>query len=544
MRTTLKTLRIILSLRTTIEINAIIDGIRHLPIIGKHISEKIHGVRIIKFLAAITSVTGEILRAFFGKLALFACLLLGSGVFSYFNDYSQKTVFLYGFFGLLLIAVFVINYFKTYAETEYAVFIMGMDAKKYVQAIFLYNVFNVVVGYTVFGIPAALLAKVPWYIAFLIPVAGVGIRAITLGIQMSIYAAKQSAGLKAGLKGVPISIGGSLVANVILICALSAAGMVLLPVVVFNDAFLPVSMVVVAAALALIPGILLIRRFPYGLYRTALFAERTRKQINDKNIKKQKRGNTEVAISKTKGIKTNAKGYGFLNELFLKRHRKILWGRLFWTIFATAWAIALASVFLYFELGELEDNTESILRFIFSKHPAVFPMIFFFINSGSSMAHAMYANCDSAFLNFAFYKKPEALKKMFGLRIVSVIKYNVIPAVMIAVFSIVVIALTGGQAYFLQYVFNILTIALALIFFSTRHMVIYYLLQPYAKDVMIKSKLYGITSFITGAVLIIMVFTPLTAWMLTIAGTLITVIYIFAAGKLVYKYSPKTFRIK
>ena len=133
---------------------------------------------------------------------------------------------------------------------------------------------------------------------------------------------------------------------------------------------------------------------------------------------------------------------------------------------------------------------------------------------------------------------------MFGLRIVSVIKYNVIPAVMIAVFSIVVIALTGGQAYFLQYVFNILTIALALIFFSTRHMVIYYLLQPYAKDVMIKSKLYGITSFITGAVLIIMVFTPLTAWMLTIAGTLITVIYIFAAGKLVYKYSPKTFRIK
>ena len=161
MRTILNTLRIILSLRTTIEINAILDGIRHIPIIGKHISEKIHGIRIIKFFAAITSVTGEILRAFFGKLALFAFLLLGSGAFSFLNNYSQKTVFLYGFLGLLLIAVFVINYFKTYAETEYAVFIMGMDAKKYVQALFLYNVFNVVVGYTVFGIPAALLAGVP-----------------------------------------------------------------------------------------------------------------------------------------------------------------------------------------------------------------------------------------------------------------------------------------------------------------------------------------------------------------------------------------------
>lgn len=544
MRTTLKTLRIILSLRTTIEINAIIDSIRRLPIIGKHISEKIHGVRLIKFLAAITSVTGEIMRAFLAKLGLFGALLLGTAVFSVLNEYSPKTIYLYGFIGILLLSLFVINYFKTYTETEYAVFIMGMDAGEYVKAIFLYNVFNVVVGYTVFGIPSALFSGVPWYIAILIPVAGVGLRAIALGIQMSIYAAKQSVGMKVGLKGVPVSIGGNIVINVILICVLCFAGFAALPIVVYKDVFVPVAIIVVISALALIPGIILIRRFPYNLYRTALFAERARKEINDKAVKKQKYGNTEVAISRTEGIKTDAGGYKFLNELFLKRHRKILWVRIFWTVFATVLGIAFFSFLLYLELKEIEVNSESILRTVFTKHPAVFPMMIFFLNSGSSMAHAMYANCDSSLLMFSFYKKPEALLKMFRLRIVSVIKYNLIPASMIAVFSIVVISITGGQDYFLQHVFNIIVIAIALVLFSTRHMFIYYIMQPYAKDVMIKSKLYAFISFIYGTVLIVLACIPLPAWILTIAGLAIVIPYIFVTGKLVYKYSPKTFRIK
>ena len=66
MRTILNSLRIILSIRNTININLILHGIRSIPVIGKYIGEEIYGIRIIKIFAMIPAVTGEILRAFFG----------------------------------------------------------------------------------------------------------------------------------------------------------------------------------------------------------------------------------------------------------------------------------------------------------------------------------------------------------------------------------------------------------------------------------------------------------------------------------------------
>ena len=76
MRTILNSLRIILSIRNTININSILNGIRHLPLIGKHISERIYGVRAIKIITLIFSLQIEIIKAFFGKLGMFALLAL------------------------------------------------------------------------------------------------------------------------------------------------------------------------------------------------------------------------------------------------------------------------------------------------------------------------------------------------------------------------------------------------------------------------------------------------------------------------------------
>ena len=65
MRTILNTLRIILSIRNTININVILHGIRSIPLIGKHIPEDIYAIRPVKIIVLIISVFGEILRAFF-----------------------------------------------------------------------------------------------------------------------------------------------------------------------------------------------------------------------------------------------------------------------------------------------------------------------------------------------------------------------------------------------------------------------------------------------------------------------------------------------
>ena len=543
MQKTLKTLRIILSIRNAVTINSVINGIRNLPVIGKHISEKIYGVTIIKIFALLISVMHELIFAFFGKLCLFAGLFIISLIFNALDVSLSSNAFLYGFVFYSIIAVYIFNCFHTTTETEYAVFDMGMDAKEYVKAVFFYSSFNIVLGYTVFGIPFALLAKVPWFLAILIPISGVGLRAFSLGVEMALYSRKQYAGKKVTKKGVPVSIEGSTAVNTVVVSILSLVGMIFIPILIIYNVFVPVLIIYILSAISIIPGLYLMKQFPYSLYRTALFAEYTKKQINDSKLKKAKNiDKDKLKINDTTEFKTDKKGYALLNQLFFKRHQKIILSRLIWTLIGVLVSIALMSVYLYFEINYSKNPDKSILRYVFTKHAGLFTFVLFAINSGTHMAHAMYANCDSALLNYAFYRKPSSIRTMFRLRNKSVFLYNCIPALPIAIFSIVAVALTGGQEYPLQYVFTFAHILLSVAFFSMCHMFIYYILQPYSAELLVKSKLYNFVSFVSGFFFVILIFIPLRAWMLFVAGLIIVVPLALLSDLLVYKISPKTFR--
>ncbi len=544
MRTILNSLRIILSIRNTISVNEIIHGIRSIPIIGKYIPETIYDVKIIKIIALILSVSGEILKAFFLKLALFVVLFFASGVVSSYDDFSQKGVFLYGFLYVSLAGAFVYNVFKNTPEADYAVFHLGMDAKKFVTARFFYDSFNVVLGYAVFGIPLALLSRVDWYLALLLPLAGVGFKAVPLGIEMSVYAAKQARGKKKNRKGVPVSVEGNVIVNSLVMSFVIVAGLILGGWLTYKGLFMPVTIIYVLKALAVFPGILLIKKFPFGLYKTALYAEKTRSELVKEDAKKQRNGNVKVVINEAEGSRSKAKGYRYLNELFMKRHQKIFWKREIIAIISVIGTIALMSLFFRFEMSELDDGTESIVRFLFSKHPGLFIFALFILNTGAYMSHAMFASCDSSMLVYGFYRTPDALRKMFRLRIMSVTKFNLIPAVLMAVFCIVTLAFSGGERFFGEYLFTTLTLIVFTAYFSIRNVTIFYLLQPYASDFAIKSKLFLYLNFILGTVFFILIFIKMPSWLTCVFGILLTGAYFFIADKLVYKFAPKTFRIK
>ena len=544
MRTILNSLRIILSIRNTISVNEIIHGIRSIPIIGKYIPETIYDVKIIKIIALILSVSGEILKAFFLKLALFVVLFFASGVASSYDDFSQKGVFLYGFLYVSLAGAFVYNVFKNTPEADYAVFHLGMDAKKFVTARFFYDSFNVVLGYAVFGIPLALLSRVDWYLALLLPLAGVGFKAVPLGIEMSVYAAKQARGKKKNRKGVPVSVEGNVIVNSLVMSFVIVAGLILGGWLTYKGLFMPVTIIYVLTALAVFPGILLMKKFPFGLYKTALYAEKTRSELVKEDAKKQRNGNVKVVINEAEGSRSKAKGYRYLNELFMKRHQKIFWKREIIAIISVLGTIALMSLFFRLEMSELDDGTESIVRFLFSKHPGLFIFALFILNTGAYMSHAMFASCDSSMLVYGFYRTPDALRKMFRLRIMSVTKFNLIPAVLMAVFCIVTLAFSGGESFFGEYLFTTLTLIVFTAYFSIRNVTIFYLLQPYASDFAIKSKLFLYLNFILGTVFFILIFIKMPSWFTCVFGILLTGAYFFIADKLVYKFAPKTFRIK
>ena len=543
MRRILNALRITTSLRNTININGILHGIRCLPCFGKYISERIYGIRVFKILAMIVSVHVEIFKAFAGKLCLFLFLFFASGAISSYNELSQKTLFIYGFLVLSLGTSFTFSVFEASQESEYGVLMLGMDAKEFVLGRLIYKCASIVVGNIVFGIPAALLAGVNWYLALLLPVVGVAFRVTPLGLEMLIYSAKLSMGRRLSRKGLPVSIIGSMDLNVGIISLILVIGGAVTPFVVKRDPFLIIALIYVAVALTTIPGIFLIRRFPYGLYRTAISDEQTRKYIIKKKEYKQTHGYQRAEINSNAEVKTRSKGFKYLNDIFEKRHGKVLWGRLIGAVIGTAASISLASIFLYFELKH-GTGSESVLRFVFSYHSGLFTVILLMINSGASISHAMFSSCDSAMLVYGFYRTPAALRNMFRLRMGTVIKYNLAPALMMGVYSIVVTAITGGEAYPMQYISTLLLVLVNLVFFSARHMAIYYLIQPYSSDFMIKSKLYVALSSVIFVVCFILIFIHVPVWILAGVWSIITIGYIVIAGILIYRFGPRTFRVK
>lgn len=547
------TLRTVLSLRNTININEILYGIRHIPIIGKYISERIYGIRILKILALILSIIGEVFKAFAGKLILFVSLFFISGAISSVNDCPQRTIFLYLLNIVMLSSAFIYNLFRPTTESEYGVLLMGMDAKKYIHALFWYNALNIAIGYALFGVPAAILAGVPWYLAIMIPVSGVGFKAFTLGLQMSAYAAKQSMGKRYNRKGIPYSFEGNSNVRILFFCFVIICGPIATIAVAYFNLYLPNVILLTAFSIALLPGLLLIRVFPYGLYRTAIAAEHKRSEITKKDYRKKQEKSREVKINNAKPVQplqensgSRAKGFKFLNNLFIKRHSNILWGRLIGTIIGTAAVITLLSVFLYYEVKELGSDAvaESVLRYVFSRHPGVFTLIMLMINSGAYISHAMFANCDSSMLMYGFYKKPESLIKMYHLRFGSIVRFNLIPALMASAFAVTVMVITGGEDYNGQYICTVLCILSSMIFFSVRHLTLYYLLQPYASDFRIKSKLYGLLSFFLYTACIVFVFAPVPAYVLTGLSLIMIFVYSFVGSKLIYQYGPKTFKVK
>ena len=541
MQKKLKTLGIILSVENTININSILDAIRHLPLIGKHISEKIYGIRVLKILALILSVNIEIIKAFWKPVLWFGALFVATQMIGQGYPDFKGTIFLTGFIWMLIVSSVFYNIFNITTETKYTVFIMGMDAKEYIKARLLYKIFALLLGYILFGIPTALLAGVKWYLALLIPLSGIGVKAGVVAYRMLVYSARVTIGKKSK-KGRSVTVGGNETLSAMLMIVLGIAGIAASIYIVYNGYSLPVFIAHLVAAALNVPGFLIINAFSGGIYRTALFAEQEKNeriQIKTKKAKKK-----EVKIGKAEEIRTGAKGFKYLNELFFKRHANAFAGRLVVSIVAMLLITALAGLLLYYEVVRHGVTGDSVVRYVVARHPGVFPLTVFLVNIGASICRAMYANCDSAFLMYGFYKTPKALLKMFRIRMGAIVRYNIVPPVILAVFSVFTLAFTGGEDYPLQYLFTAAQIFVFSVLSSVRHLALYYILQPYNSDYLVKSKLYGLLSFIVGTILFVLVFIPVNALVLTVVGLILLTVYLIVSQSLVYKFGPKTFRVK
>lgn len=234
----------------------------------------------------------------------------------------------------------------------------------------------------------------------------------------------------------------------------------------------------------------------------------------------------------------NKKGYDLLNTIFFERHKSILMrsSKIFALVITFLIVIAMVFIFEYPAYHTL--IYQNIIH-----HFGLLVFILYFINRGAIVTQAMFLNCDHAMLTFNFYKDRKGILSLFKKRAKTLIKVNLLPAFVLSV-GLILILISTGNISLLESISIVIFIIMISIFFSLHYLVIYYLLQPYSKEMKMKSPIYSLVSFLTYFFCYLLSKVDIGIPLFSLGMVLFTILYTFISLKIVYQKAPYTFTIK
>ena len=173
-----------------------------------------------------------------------------------------------------------------------------------------------------------------------------------------------------------------------------------------------------------------------------------------------------------------------------------------------------------------------------------FAFIMYLINRGTGFTQALFINCDHSLLTYSFYKRPGFVLRLFRIRLREIIKVNAVPALVIGCGLALILYVSGGTDNPLNYVVLVVTILAMSAFFSIHYLTVYYLLQPYTAGTEMKSGTYRIVMVLTYVVCYAMINVRMPILMFGAMCIAFCVAYSIVASILVYKFAPRTFRLR
>ncbi|MEG3309591.1 hypothetical protein RFL04_10785 [Streptococcus suis] len=242
----------------------------------------------------------------------------------------------------------------------------------------------------------------------------------------------------------------------------------------------------------------------------------------------------KLSIKKGKDL-SHLSGMTYLNALLFDRYKKVLYKKVRgWVLSLVVILVALEAFRYYLEPFELTDAV--LLRCL----PFSF-MIMYVASSGKVVAQMVFVNCDISMLHYPFYREAKTIIAGFNYRFLQTFKLNLIFA-----FSLFLAIMALGRfAFSLE---TILLTALLLIsltaLFSFHDLFIYYILQPFTKDMEVVNPVY---KFLSGALywvayLNIKLDIGSHLYILLISIAMIT--YVSIGYWILLKKAPQTFRLK
>lgn len=518
----LKTLRITFSLRMTCKINAILYLLKSLPLLRKWLPDDVFKVQGLKVLATVFAVMWEIGSAFLGKLLYFMLLI---ALPARFFDTASGATFLHLFLLLTLAGGLFNEYLMNHDDVaSYAVLLMGMDARQYTLVNFGYAIVKMAVGYLAFGLLFGLLLGAPWWACLLIPLAAAAVKTIFGAAQIWAYQRRgyvKERNTAVMLLSVLVLLGG-------------AYGLPFLGITMPVWATAAIMAVLIAASGLCLRTVLIFQDYRVVHQQLRVNMEQAVSELDSQEITQSRK-----AISDKKGITSDRHGFEYLNDLFFKRHKKLLWKPC--VIMAAVFAFAVVAVIVLMEMTPefrqlVNENVMTLL-------PCM-AFVMYIWNKGNQFTQALFINCDRSLLTYSFYKDPKSVLKLFVIRLRSVVKLNLLPAMVIGLGLPLVLYLSGGTNRWTDYLVLFVTVIAMSIFFSVHYLTVYYLFQPYTAGTEMKSVPYSVINALVYVVcyMLLQLKLPPIGFGLLMIG--FAVVYCTVALVLVYQLAPKTFKFR
>lgn len=526
----IKTLGISLRLENAYTVNGIIYGLKQIPLVKKLLPADLYRSKGLKIFAQVITILIDILSIFAYKMLYLILMVMAAAgliIASNGNDALRPAIFIYILLFLTIIGAFLNTHiFESSNSKYYAIVLMRMNPRNYAVANYEFYLLELIVGFLPFTIIFGKMVGLPLWLCFLIPFGIAGFKVIYTAFVLKRYEKRTDYSV---IKKNP---GKRLLAVLILLIAAY--------VPCIFSLVLPIGVCAALFAAAFAGGLLCIPYLlRYKLYKQ-IYKEVLESPVSKTDMRKDMiKKNVEKNITADAGITSSKNGFEFLNDLFVKRHKNLLWSATAKISVVCAVLVAVCAALLI-----LVPASREAVNPIPLKGLPYFAFIMYAINRGMGITQALFMNCDHSLLTYSVFKERSNILRLFRIRLREIIKINLVPALIIGCGLALILALSGGTEDPLNYIVLIVSVPCMSIFFSVHYLTIYYLLQPYNAGTEIKSGMYKVITSVTyiGCYILMQCrFSTMIFGLITIA---FSVIYCVAACLLVYRFAPRTFRIR
>ncbi len=521
-------------LRIAYRVNGILYNLKRLPLIKKLLPVQLYDSAFLKAFARVLAVLGEIFGFFAGKLLYIALfILLPCYYLKPLHGIGYAPLFLNIFFFMTILGALSNNRFcQSDASSFYAVFLMRMDAKRYTLSNYAYFIVKTFVGFAVVLASLYFIAKAngvadirPVWIV-LMPLLAVCVKVIAAAADIKLFEKRKK-----------------------LLKDFSAIFLISIPVFLASAYALPVFGIVlpawgfyaasaVFALLAIPAAVCVIRSSEYR----RIYQKNRYSPVSASDIQRGVQEKYKQKLELGAGQESRKTGCALFNELFVRRHRKLLMRPAQRTAIVLAFVSAAAVAISLFERGFAENINSRIMKTL----PYLL-LVMYSINRGATTTQIFFYSCDCNMLTYRFYRQPGTVLNLFKERLKTVVLINLLPSAVICLGAALLLFVTGGTERMIDYPVLIISILSMSVFFSVHYLVLYYLFQPYTAGLETKHPVYSLISGLTYPVCYV-ISTQLGKLIspLIFGGILIgfCVLYTAIALILAYKLAPKTFKLR